>query len=119
MKVVERAIVFIAFVGLVCITAPAQESPSPWRTIRGVVVDKLGHPVVRATVYLRDADGHRLRMRQTDRVGKFTFGLVNLGTDREIYAEQHGSISNKVIVSLGGRGDVAIKLTLDSHAGSQ
>src|ERR1700746_1399955 len=55
----------------------AQDARSRWQSVQGLVVDEIGRPVATATVYLRDAGGHRLRMKQTDRRGRFSFGLVN------------------------------------------
>jgi hypothetical protein len=93
----------------------AQDTRSRWHDVRGVVVDKIGRPAVRATVYLRDVRGHRLRMRQTDRGGRFSFGLVNLDESYEIYAEQESLISQKIpIPSVQSRHDIAFKLVLTS-----
>jgi hypothetical protein len=77
-------------------TLAAQSTHSQWHNIKGIVVDRMGHPVANATVCLKDVAGHSLRMKQTERNGTFSFGLVNLRVDREIYAEQGGLISLKM-----------------------
>jgi len=99
---------------LVVATAQSQTQQSSWHTIRGGVVDKMGRPVAMATVCLKDVAGHRLHMKQTDRTGSFNFGLVSLETDREIYAEQGGAVSQKVpIAPSGTQRDIVVKLRLD------
>jgi len=102
---------------LAAATTQGQTKQSSWHTIRGVVVDKMGHPVPMATVYLKDVAGHRLRMKQTDRTGGFSFGLVNLATDREVYAEQGGSVSQKVPIAVSGsQHDIVVKLKLEGRS---
>lgn len=110
-RVIVISIAFLLVVG----TTQGQTKQSSWRTIRGVVVDKMGRPVAMATVCLKDVAGHRLRMKQTDRTGSFSFGLVNLETDREIYAEQGGSASPTVpIAGSGTRREIVVKLKLNA-----
>jgi hypothetical protein len=111
MRVIVTSIAFL----LVVSATQGQTKQSSWHTIRGVVVDKMGRPVAMATVCLKDLAGHRLRMKQTDRTGSFSFGLVNLETDREIYAEQGGSASRTVpIAGSGTRREIVVKLRLDA-----
>jgi hypothetical protein len=94
-------------------TVGAQNAQSRRHSITGAVVDKAGHPVVRATVYLKDLEGHRLMMKQTDRNGRFSFHLVNVRADHEIYAEQQGSLSQKVTIpSSATQPEIMVKLTL-------
>lgn len=101
-------------------TVAAQDTPSLWHSISGVVVDKIGHPVARATVCLEDVERHTLRMRQTDSKGRFTFGPVNLRKDHEIYAEQGGTTSMKVpIVESGERREIVVKLKLDDASAAK
>lgn len=105
---------FIALLLLVATTQGQTKQPS-WHTIRGVVVDKMGRPVAMATVCLKDVAGHRLRMKQTDRTGSFSFGLVNLATDREVYAEQGGSVSQNVPIAVSdSQHDIVVKLKLEN-----
>ena len=93
-----------------------QERESWWHSVRGMVVDKAGRPVVSATVYLKDVGGHRLKMKQTDRNGNFNFGMVSLRADHEIYAEQEGTLSQKVpIPSSTPRHDVVVKLKIETN----
>ena len=89
---------------------------SRWHTVRGRVVDRVGRPVTKATVFLKDVEGHRLRMKQTDAAGSFSFGLVNLSIRREIYAEQNGSVSLKVPVEESRAHDTIVTLTLQDKA---
>jgi hypothetical protein len=66
-----------------------------------------------ATVYLKDLGGHRLRMKQTDRSGRFSFGFVNTDHRYEIYAEQASLTSQKLpIVAVPSRRDIVFKLVL-------
>ena len=94
-------------------TLGAQSAQSHRHSITGAVVDKAGRPVMRATVYLKDLEGHRLLMKQTDRNGKFSFHLVNVRADHEIYAEQDGSVSQKITIpSSATQPEITVKLTL-------
>ena len=113
MMVVPMVILLTAF------AIAAQEGHSPWHRITGIVVDSLGHPVVNATVCLKDLAGHSLRMKQTDRTGSFNFGLVNLQSGHEIYAEQRGIVSQKVpMQGSEAQRDIVVKLKLDSGNGT-
>jgi hypothetical protein len=90
-----------------------QDKPKPWHNVRGIVVDKIGRPAVAATVYLRDTGGHRLRMKQTDQRGRFSFGPVKLDQNYEIYAEEQGATSQKVPVKNAHTGeDVVVRLVI-------
>lgn len=91
----------------------AQDTRSWWHNVRGIVVDEIGRPIATATVYLKDAGGHRLWMTQTDRGGRFSFGLVNTDHKYEIYAEQASLTSQKLpIVAVPSRRDIVFKLVL-------
>jgi Carboxypeptidase regulatory-like domain len=91
----------------------AQDTRSRWHSVQGVVVDETGRPVAMATVYLKDLGGHRLRMKQTDWSGRFSFGFVNTDHKYEIYAEQASLTSQKLpIVALPSRRDIVFKLVL-------
>ena len=92
---------------------PAQETRSPWHTVQGLVVDETGQPAGLATVYLKDAGGHRLRMKQTDGKGRFNFGLVNTDNKYEIYAERAALTSQKLpLVVDRSRREIVLKLVL-------
>jgi hypothetical protein len=94
-------------------TVTGQDKPRPWHNVRGIVVDKIGRPAAAATVYLRDAAGHRLRMKQTDRHGRFDFGPVRLDQKYEIYAEEQGVISRKLLIENAPAGqDVVVRLVV-------
>src|ERR1700758_1416478 len=91
----------------------AQDTRSRWHNVRGIVVDEIGRPVATATVYLKDAGGHRLWMKQTDRGGRFSFGLVNTDHKYEIYAEQATLVSQKLPVpTVQSSHDLELKLVL-------
>jgi Carboxypeptidase regulatory-like domain len=91
----------------------AQDTRSRWHTVQGLVVDELGKPAAMATVYLRDVGGHRLRMKQTDRRGRFSFGFVNTDHKYEIYAEQTSLTTQKLsIVAVESRKDIIFTLML-------
>lgn len=69
-----------------------------------------------AIVYLRDLGGHRLRMKQTDRSGRFNFGLVNTDIKYEIYAEQEGLTSPRLpIVADQSKRELILKLALSKR----
>lgn len=98
----------------------AQGTQSRWHSLRGIVVDEIGRPVARATVYLKDAGGHRLRMKQTDRAGRFSFGLVNTEHNYEIYAEQASLVSQKLpIPPVQPTHDIDLKLVLTRTAAAK
>ena len=66
-----------------------------------------------ATVYLKDVGSHRLRMKQTDRGGRFDFGFVNTDNKYEIYAEQASLSSQKLpIVEGEPRREIVFRLVL-------
>jgi hypothetical protein len=93
----------------------AQSTRSRWQSVQGIVVDKIGRPAAAATVYLRDTGGHRLRMKQTDRSGRFSFGFVNTDHRYEIYAEQASFSSQKLpILAVPSRRDIVFKLVLEN-----
>jgi hypothetical protein len=93
----------------------AQDTRSRWHSVQGLVVDEIGRPVATATVYLKDLGGHRLRMKQTDRSGRFSFGFVNTDHRYEIYAEQASLTSQKLpIVAVPSRRDIVFKLVLEN-----
>jgi hypothetical protein len=94
-------------------TLRAQQTRSPWHSVQGLVVDEIGKPAAMATVYLKDAAGHRLRMKQVDRNGRFNFGLVNTKNKYEIYAEQATLTSRKLpIVADQSKREIVFKLVL-------
>jgi hypothetical protein len=98
--------------------ARAQNSPSRWHTVRGIVVDELGKPAAKATVSLRDLGGHTLRLTQTDRVGRFTFGLLKIDDHYEIYAERANFISEKLLIpATQPKREIILKLAL-RHTGN-
>jgi hypothetical protein len=68
------AVVFSIALLLTVNAVRAQDTRSRWHNVRGIVVDGMGRPVATATVYLKDVRGHRLRMKQTDSGGRFSFG---------------------------------------------
>jgi len=104
--------VSIALLLTVCAMRP-QDTPSRWHSVRGVVINEMGRPAALATVYLKDVRGHRLRMKQTDRSGRFSFGLVNIDGDHEIYAEQASLISKRLLIpSSEPKHDVVVRLML-------
>lgn len=108
-----NAVVLSAFLLLFGGAAGAQNKPIPWHNVRGIVVDKIGRPAVAATVYLRDLGGHRLRMKQTDGRGRFSFGPVKLDRSYEIYAEEQGATSQKLPVKdEANDNDVVVKLVI-------
>jgi len=108
-----KVVLLLALFVLIGCAAAAQDKPIPWHNVRGIVVDKIGRPVVAATVYLRDAGGHRLRMKQTDRRGRFSFGPVKLDQSYEIYAEEQGTTSEKLPVKNAPSGeDVVVRLVI-------
>lgn len=111
----EAKIIALAVVMLLAASALAsQNTHSTWHNIKGVVVDSAGHPVANATVCLRDVAGHSLRMKQTERDGTFSFGLVNLRVDREIYAEQGSLISIKTpLLGSVSQRNIVVKLKVD------
>jgi hypothetical protein len=91
----------------------AQETRSRWHSVQGLVVNEMGRPAAMATVYLKDAGGHRLRMKQTDRSGRFSFGLVNISDNYEIYAEQASFLSQKLVIpTVGSNHNIVLKLVL-------
>lgn len=92
-----------------------QDKPMPWHTVRGIVLDRIGRPAAAATVYLKDAAGHRLRMKQTDHLGRFSFGPVRLDQSYEIYAEEQGVISRKLAIENAPAGqDIVVKLVVSN-----
>ena len=96
----------------------AQDTATRWHKVRGIVVDKIGRPAAGATVFLKDVGGHRLRMKQTDRDGRFSFGLVNLDEKYEIYAEQQSFISQKLpVTAVHSQHDIVVKLELRNGVG--
>jgi Carboxypeptidase regulatory-like domain len=96
---------------------PAQQKRSAWHSVQGLVVDEIGKPAAMATVYLKDAAGHRLRMKQADRNGRFNFGFVNTDNKYEIYAEQATLTSQKLpIVADQSRREIVFKLVLTRRA---
>jgi Carboxypeptidase regulatory-like domain len=95
----------------------AQDTRSRWHNVRGIVVDEIGRPIATATVYLKDAGGHRLRMKQTDRGGRFSFGLVNTDNKYEIYAEQATLVSRQLPVpTVQSSHDLELKLVVTNKA---
>jgi hypothetical protein len=108
-----NAVVFSIALLLTVHAVRAQSTPSRWHNVRGLVVDEIGRPAAKATVYLKDVRGHRLRMKQTDSGGGFGFGFVNIEDNYEIYAEQQSLISQKLpIPSVQSRHDIVVKLVL-------
>jgi hypothetical protein len=106
-KLLAAAILFL----LAASVLASQDTHSTWHEIKGIVLDSTGHPVAGATVCLKDVAGHSLRMRQTDRNGTFSFGLVNLRITREIYAEQGGLTSQKMpLLGSAPRRNIVVKL---------
>lgn len=96
-------------------TVTGQDKPRPWHNVRGIVVDKIGRPAAGATVYLKDAAGHRLRMKQADRHGRFSFGPLRLDQRYEIYAEEQGVISRKLsIENAPVRQDIVVRLVVSN-----
>ena len=109
----KATLTFLWVVLAISHSATGQNKNIPWHNVRGIVVDKIGRPVVAATVYLRDAGGHRLRMKQTDQRGRFSFDAVKLDHNYEIYAEDQGATSQKLPVKdLSGREDVVLRLAI-------
>lgn len=105
-------IILIALL-FIAVAPRAQQTRSPWHSVQGLVVDEIGKPAARATVYLKDAAGHRLRMKQTDGNGRFNFGLVNTNNKYEIYAEQATFTSAKLpIVADQSKREIALQLVL-------
>jgi hypothetical protein len=99
-------------------TMRAQDTQSRWHRVQGLVVDEIGLPAAMATVYLKDVGGHRLRMKQTDRSGRFSFGLVNTDHNYEIYAEQASLTSQKLpIAMVQSKHDIVFKLVLRNKGG--
>jgi hypothetical protein len=112
------AVVFSIALLLTVNAVRAQDTRSRWHNVRGIVVDGIGRPVATATVYLKDVRGHRLRMKQTDSGGRFSFGLVNIDDNYEIYAEQTSLISQKLrIPTVQSRHDIIFKLVLRNNRG--
>jgi hypothetical protein len=91
----------------------AQRMPSRWHSVQGQVIDDAGRPAAMATVYLRDAWGHRLRMKQTDASGRFNFGLVNTDNKYEIYSEKANLASEKLpVIASESRREVVFRLVV-------
>jgi Carboxypeptidase regulatory-like domain len=91
----------------------AQRTPSRWHSVQGQVIDDAGRPAAMATVYLRDAGGHRLRMKQTDASGRFNFSLVNTDNKYEIYSEKANLASEKLpVIASESRREVVFRLVL-------
>jgi len=99
-----------AAVALTLPPSQAQTRQSRWHTVRGVVLDSAGSPIVKATVYLRDLKAHRMRMVQSDNNGRFSFGAVNLDISREIYADVQGTASNKVRLDGSEQHEIVLEL---------
>ena len=109
---INSFIVPMAFL-LAVYAVQAQNTPTRWHIVRGIVLDEIGRPAARATVYLKDVSGLRLRMKTTDRDGRFSFGLINLDEKYEIYAEQQDFSSQKLPVgAVSGRHDIVAVLQL-------
>lgn len=93
----------------------AQDAHPMWHLIKGIVLDGQGSPLANTTVCLKDSAGHRLRLRQTDGHGHFSFGLVNLRGAWEIYAEERGIASQRI--ALAGsfpKRDIVVRLKIAS-----
>jgi hypothetical protein len=113
-----NAVVFSIVLLLTVHAVRAQDTRSRWHNVRGIVVDGIGRPVATATVYLKDVRGHRLRMKQTDSSGRFSFGLVNIDHNYEIYAEQASVISQKLpIPTVQSRHEFVVRLVLRNRGG--
>jgi len=108
-----RALVVFLMLLVTVQGARSQTTRSRWHTVRGIVVNDIGRPAARATVYLRDVRGHRLRMKQADNSGSFDFGLVNTENEYEIYAEEGNLTSQKLpIPTAQPRRELVFKLVL-------
>ena len=105
----------LAAVLVICTTSvlPGQtrKPEAKWFTVKGTVVDNQGHPVPAGMVSLKDTQSKTLSMKRTDGNGHFTFSWVDAHCDYEIYAEQEGAVSEKVLISAPHKDeDIVLKL---------
>jgi hypothetical protein len=96
--------------------AQGGKNETKWCTVKGTVVDQRGHAVTSAMVILTDVRRKTLRMMGTNRSGQFTFKWVDLSLAHEIYAEQRGFVSKKILIrSPDARREVVLQIKLEDR----
>jgi hypothetical protein len=79
--------------------ARPQQFHKSWFKVLGRVLDRNGRPIQWGRVYVKDVHAHFLRIKQVDRDGRFSLGLLDARLDYEIYAAQDDLVSEKAQIS--------------------
>ncbi len=102
----------MVFLGASLGAAQTQKSQGRWFTVKGTVVDEKGRPVASAKVSLKDTSSRKLKMKPSDRDGRFSFTWLDAKLDYEIYAEGENAASDRVLISGSKPQEVVVTLKL-------
>ena len=88
-----------------------QKNHKSWFKVIGQVVDGTGRPIQWGRVYIKDSRAHLLKIKPLDRNGRFSVAYLDARLDYEIYAEQDGLVSEKVMIA-GSQSPTELVITL-------
>lgn len=91
--------------------ARPQKDHKSWFKVIGQVIDESGRPIQWGRVYIKDSRAHILKIKPVGSDGRFNIAYLDARLDYEIYAEQDGLVSEKVLVS-GSQSATEVDLTL-------